>query len=94
MNLVEVATWIQEADRNWHLNNGGYKRDYYIVGYVMRKGRGHFNPVQIKELVDMEDSYNDGTGMKLCCSGSCNECTCNKPKDDSMDGMTTPFRPL
>lgn len=62
MNLVEVATWIQEADRNWHqlVFYIGTDRVKYIMHYVMQKGKGKFNPKQIEQLIEMEDSYDDG----------------------------------
>ena len=67
MNLLEVAKWIQEADHEWHSTPfTSSLRKKHIFDYVMRKGRGKFNPNQIEQLIDMEDSYDDGSGMKLC----------------------------
>jgi len=70
MNLVEVATWIQEGyaefyqrqrDENYDLIS---KKDY-VMRYVMEKGRGRLNPSIISDLIDMETSVPDDDGFTL-----------------------------
>ena len=72
MNLVEVATWIQEGYKEYYgidklarpiLNRS--TKDY-VMQYVMRKGRGHLNPKVIEDLIKLETSVEDKVGRTLC----------------------------
>jgi hypothetical protein len=67
MNLVEIATWIQEGQREAYdgdISSSDFKN--YVIGYVMIKGKGHLNPRIIGELVDLETSIPDKNGFIQC----------------------------
>ena len=67
MNLVEVATWIQEGYHAFNETNLPFsERTNWIVGQVMQKTKGRANPIQIKELVELETTIPDKNGMQLC----------------------------
>ena len=72
MNLVEVATWIQEGYKEYYEKTptivrpiAGTVQDY-VMAYVMRKGKGHLNPALIRDLVVLETSVPDQDGMVQC----------------------------
>lgn len=71
MNLVKVATWVQEGYRE------AYDKEIaddlfikYVVGYVMRKGKGQLNPLNIEDLVKLETSVPDKRGFVMTCNGA------------------------
>lgn len=68
MDLVKVATWIQEGYKEAYAvgENNRVIVEGWVWGYVMRKGRGQLNPKIVEELVRYEDSVPDKNGMKLC----------------------------
>ena len=70
MNLVEVATWIQEGYAefytNPHIKAPYVNAETYALYYVMRKGKGHLNPATIKDLIALETSVPDPNGMNQC----------------------------
>jgi len=66
MNLLQIATWIQEGYKQYYntpliarplLGPNAKKRS--VMRYVMNKGRGHLNPDVIEQLIDMENSVED-----------------------------------
>ena len=76
MNLVEVATWIQEGYKKYYEDKkAGRTIDFRlpsgkpvssvkecVMYYVMKKGEGHLNPKEISMLIDMETSVPDEHG--------------------------------
>jgi hypothetical protein len=68
MNLVEVATWIQDGYREAYDNfedlpNGVQN---YVFRYVMQAGKGCLNPSIVKSLVQLETSVPDQHGTTQC----------------------------
>ena len=66
MNLVEVATWIQEGYKMYYndkKNGIRVQKSDFIMRHVMHKGKGHLNPKIIQILIDVEDSVEDENGM-------------------------------
>jgi len=74
MNLVEVEQWIQEGHKEYSIIKRSdiknredvgilESKKQFVVGYVMRKGKGRFNPITIENLVDLETSVPDENGM-------------------------------
>jgi hypothetical protein len=71
MNLVKVATWIQEGYAEYYQrrrdeNYDIFSKKDYVMRYVMEKGNGHFNPKQIDMLIDWENSVSDEYGFMEC----------------------------
>ena len=71
MNLVQVATWIQEGYREYYDNYDILKYDQsmniskHVMRYVMIKCGGHLNPEIISHLVKLETSVPDQNGTVL-----------------------------
>jgi hypothetical protein len=65
MNLVEIATYIQDGYKKYYntpLCDRGelqFDRKQIIMRYVMQKTKGHINPTQIDLLITMETSIDD-----------------------------------
>jgi hypothetical protein len=71
MNLVKVATWIQEGYAEYYRRRRDENYDLipkkdYVMKYVMEEGRGQLNPSMISDLIDMETSVPDDEGFTLC----------------------------
>jgi hypothetical protein len=68
MNLVKVATYIQEGYEKYYnipkcdRNELKHTKKQIIMRYVMNKTRGHINPTQIDLLITMESSIEDPEG--------------------------------
>ena len=70
MNLVQIATWIQEGYRKYYddRKNGIKHKDQtdFIMGYVIRKGKGKLNPKIVREFICLETSVPDENGTVQC----------------------------
>ena len=74
MNLVEIATWIQDGMReyavikkaNIQFHHGFVDKKTFVMSYVMREGKGHLNPKIIGKLIDLETSVPDENGLVQC----------------------------
>lgn len=67
MNTIQVSTWVQEGYAEAYkqkIDHAELRK--WIAGYVMRKGKGQLNPIQVMQLIDMETSVPNAEGWQLC----------------------------
>ena len=73
MNLVQIATWIQEGYKYYSDNYQSKAREgslseckKIVFMYVMRKCKGRENPQIITKLIDLENSIPNKYGLVEC----------------------------
>ena len=74
MNLLKVAEHIQHGLAEWYslvplmpegAAKGEVERNKHVLGFGLRKTKGHENPDTIIQLIQLETSVPDEHGMTL-----------------------------